>query len=116
VSAAEIDAYLAALGEPARTTLEQLRATIAEIVPNAEQCISYSMPAFKLGGKAIAGFGAFKHHLSYFPHSGTVLPQLGDEIEHYSGTKGTLQFPIDEPLPKALVVKLVDLRRREAGV
>ena len=79
MSAEEIDAYLAELDEPERGTLEALRRTILEVVPDAEQCISYGMPAFKVGGKAVAGFAAFKHHLSYFPHSGTVLPELSEE-------------------------------------
>ncbi|MEN0014501.1 MAG: DUF1801 domain-containing protein, partial [Solirubrobacteraceae bacterium] len=65
MSAAEIDAYLATLDEPKRTTLTALRDTLAELVPDAEQCISYSMPAFRLDGKVVAGFAAFKNHLSY---------------------------------------------------
>jgi hypothetical protein len=71
VSKQEIDRYLGTLDEPKRATLAQLRDTIAAIVPDAEQCISYGMPAFKLGGKTIAGFAAFKNHLSYLPHSGS---------------------------------------------
>ncbi len=110
MSAAEIDEYLAALDEPKRTTLEELRRTILEIIPEAEQCISYGMPAFKLGGKAIAGFAAFKNHLSYFPHSGSVLPELRDEVATFAGSKGTLRFAIDTPLPKALVEKLIAVR------
>lgn len=58
---AEIDAYLAALDEPRRSTLEELRASIVEVVPNAEQCLSYGAPAFKVQGKAVAGFAAFKN-------------------------------------------------------
>jgi uncharacterized protein YdhG (YjbR/CyaY superfamily) len=106
---------LAALDEPKRATLERLRMTILEIVPDAEQCISYGVPAFKLQGKAVAGFAAFKNHLSYFPHSGSVLPELSDDLDQYSTSKGTLQFPIDRPLPKALVKKLIAVRRRQLG-
>jgi uncharacterized protein YdhG (YjbR/CyaY superfamily) len=65
---------LAALDEPKRTTLTSLRDTIMAIVPDAEQCISYGLPAFRLRGKTIAGFAAFKNHLSYLPHSGSVTP------------------------------------------
>jgi uncharacterized protein YdhG (YjbR/CyaY superfamily) len=64
VPANEIDAYLDALEEPKRTTLAQVRDTIMAIVPDAEQCISYGMPAFKVQGKTIAGFAAFKNHLA----------------------------------------------------
>jgi uncharacterized protein YdhG (YjbR/CyaY superfamily) len=79
VSAQQIDEYLTTLDEPKRGTLAQLRATIAAIVPDAEQGISYGLPAFKLRGKTIAGFAAFTHHLSYLPHSGSVIGQLGKE-------------------------------------
>ncbi|HUR55398.1 MAG TPA: DUF1801 domain-containing protein, partial [Gemmataceae bacterium] len=68
-----IDEYLAALDDTKRTTLETLRRTILELVPDAEETMSYGMPAFKLDGKAVAGFAAFKRHLSYVPHSGSVL-------------------------------------------
>jgi uncharacterized protein YdhG (YjbR/CyaY superfamily) len=71
MSQQEIDDYLANLDEPKRTTLQQLRQTIQSIIPDAEQGISYGMPAFRLHGKVIAGFAAFKNHLSYLPHSGS---------------------------------------------
>ena len=108
-----IDEYLATLDEPKRATLTSLRATIMAIVPEAEQCISYGMPAFKLRGKTIAGFAAFKNHLSYLPHSGSVIPQLAEETASYASTKGSLHFPVDEPLPKALVRKLLEVRMAE---
>jgi uncharacterized protein YdhG (YjbR/CyaY superfamily) len=116
VSEREINDYLAALDEPKRGTLARLRKTILEILPDGEQCISYGIPAIKLEGRAIAGFAAFKNHLSYFPHSGSVLPELSADLDEYSATKGTLQFPIDQPLPKALVKKLIAVRRRQLGI
>jgi uncharacterized protein YdhG (YjbR/CyaY superfamily) len=108
-----IDDYLATLDEPKRTTLTSLRDTIMAIVPEAEQCISYAMPAFKLRGKTIAGFAAFKNHLSYLPHSGSVIPQLAEETAAYTSTRGSLHFPVDDPLPKALVRKLLEMRMAE---
>jgi uncharacterized protein YdhG (YjbR/CyaY superfamily) len=75
----EVDRYLAALEEPKRSTLDALRRTILDIVPEVEQCISYGVPAFRLQGKVIAGFAAFKNHLSYLPHSGSVFPELGTQ-------------------------------------
>jgi uncharacterized protein YdhG (YjbR/CyaY superfamily) len=114
VSKKEIDQYLGTLDEPKRATLARLRDTIVAIVPDAEQCISYGMPAFRLQGKTIAGFAAFKSHLSYLPHSGSVIPQLAKETEGYTQTKGSLHFPVDEPLPKELVKKLLDARIAEA--
>jgi uncharacterized protein YdhG (YjbR/CyaY superfamily) len=114
VSSKEIDQYLGTLDEPKRGTLAQLRDTIVTMVPDAEQCISYGMPAFKLQGKTIAGFAAFKSHLSYVPHSGSVIPNLAEETEGYTKTKGSLHFPVDEPLPKKLVKQLLDARMAEA--
>ena len=111
----QVDAYLATCEEPKRSTLEQLRRTILEVVPDADQTISYGMPAFKVQGKTVAGFAAFKNHLSYLPHSGSVLSALGDDLSGYTMTKGSLHFDVDTPLPKDLVAKLVDARRRELG-
>jgi len=108
-----IDEYLAGLDEPKRATLQKLRQTIHEIVPDAEECISYGMPAFRLKGKVIAGFAAFKNHLSYLPHSGSVLGELSDELAGYQMTPGSLHFPIDTPLPKALVKKMIALRLKQ---
>ena len=108
-----IDEYLAALDEPKRTTLQELRQTILGIIPDAEECISYGMPAFRVEGKVIAGFAAFKNHLSYLPHSGSVLGQLSDDLAGYQSTPGSLHFPIDQPLPKALVKKLIANRLSE---
>jgi uncharacterized protein YdhG (YjbR/CyaY superfamily) len=115
VSKEDIDAYLGTLDEPARTTLTRLRDTIAALAPEAEQCISYGMPAFRLGGDVVAGFAAFKNHLSYLPHSGSVLARLAKETEGYTKTKGSLHFPVEEPLPEALVKKLLDARIAESS-
>ena len=109
-----IDEYLAALDEPKRTTLQELRKTILGIIPNAEECISYGMPAFRLDGKVIAGLAAFKNHLAYLPHSGSVIPGLSDDLAGYESTEGSLHFPIAKPLPKALVKKLIATRLKEA--
>ena len=113
MSQQEIDGYLAALDEPKRSTLEDLRRSILEVIPEAEQGISYGMPAFKVGGKVVAGFAAFKNHLSYLPHSGSVLPELGEDVTGYESTKGSLHFAVDEPLPKDLVEKLIAVRLRQ---
>ena len=108
-----IDEYLAELDEQKRTTLQDLRKTILGIVPNAEECISYGMPAFRVDGQVVAGFAAFKNHLSYLPHSGSVLGQLSDDLAGYESTTGSLHFPIDRPLPAKLVRKLIAVRRKE---
>lgn len=113
---ADIDAYLAEVPEPKRSTLLALRASILRAAPDAVEVISYDMPGFKVGGKAVAGFAAFKGHLAYLPHSSTVFPELGDELAGYTVTKGSLHFGVDEPLPDALVARLIEVRRAEAGV
>jgi uncharacterized protein YdhG (YjbR/CyaY superfamily) len=113
VSVEEVDDYLRGVEEPKRSTLQALRRTILEIVPDAEQVISYRVPAFRLRGKTIAGFAAFKDHLSYLPFSGSVLGQLADELEGYTMTKSALHFPVDRPLPKTVVEKLIAVRLGE---
>ena len=114
MSKRDVDKYLASLGQPKRRTLEALRQMILEIVPEAEQCISYGMPAFRLQGKIIAGFAAFKNHLSYLPHSGSVISELGDKVSQYKTSSGALQFRIYRPLPKTLVRKLISVRKKQA--
>jgi uncharacterized protein YdhG (YjbR/CyaY superfamily) len=110
-----IDDYLEALDEPTRSTLRALRATLRDLLPHAEECLAYGAPAFKVDGKTIAGFAAYKHHLSYLPHSGSVLASLGDELAGYATSKGALKFAVDTPLPRSLVEKLVAARLRELG-
>ena len=115
VSAQEVDEYLGAVEEPKRGTLQALRSTILEIVPEAQQVISYRVPAFRVRGQTVAGFAAFKDHLSYLPFSGSVLEQLATELGDYTMTKSSLHFPVDRPLPPALVQKLIAVRLAEIG-
>ncbi len=114
MSAAEIDAYLEQLEEPKRSTLSRLRKDILTVIPDAEQCISYAVPGFKVRGKTIAGFAAFKNHLSYLPHSGSVFPDLADDLAGYQKSTGALRFPVDRPLPIEVVRKLIAVRLRQA--
>jgi uncharacterized protein YdhG (YjbR/CyaY superfamily) len=110
MASAEIDAYLDGLPEPKRSTLQQLRAQILEELPDAEECISYTFPAFRWHGKVVAGFAAFTNHLSYLPHSGRVLGALAPELAGYERTTGSLHFAIDKPLPRELVAALIRTR------
>jgi uncharacterized protein YdhG (YjbR/CyaY superfamily) len=113
---AQVAEYLAALEEPKRRALAELRQTILDVVPQAQECFSYGMPAYRVDGTTIAGFAAFKNHLSYLPHSGSVLDKVGDELGDYSCTKGSLHFPVDRPLPRRLVALLLRTRMAEAGL
>ena len=114
MSSQEITEYLNSLEDQKRATLQELRETIMEVIPEAEEGLSYGLPAFRLQGKVVAGFAAFKNHLSYMPHSGSVFPELKDDVASFSTSKGVLQFSIDECLPKELVQKLIDVRISQA--
>ena len=116
MSSDEVDAYLAELEEPKRSTLEALRRSIRAVVPDAEEGISYGMPAFRLRGKVVAGFAAFKHHLAYLPHSGEVLGRVDDRLTGYERTSGSLHFPVDQCLPDDLVRALVEAKLAILGL
>lgn len=115
MAATDIDDYLAGVEVPKRAVLEQLRLDILSVAPDAEQCMSYGVPAFKVDGKAVAGFAAFKDHLSYLPHSGSVIGVLEAELAAYKRSKGSLRFTIDQTIPPALVAKLIKARLAELG-
>jgi uncharacterized protein YdhG (YjbR/CyaY superfamily) len=105
-----IDAYLATVSGEKRAALEKLRRTIRAIVPRADECISYGMPAFRFEGRIVAGFAATAKGCSYFPFSGSTLGTLVAELEDYGGTKSSLHFDPAEPLPTTLVRKLIKTR------
>ena len=109
-AANEVDAYLAGVAEPARTTLHKIRATIRAAAPaEATEAISYGMPAFQYKGP-LMGFAAFAKHCSLFPMNGSLVAEFAEELKDYRTSKGTIQFPVDKPLPAALVKKLVKAR------
>lgn len=109
----DVDDYLAGVPEPQKSTLENLRAVLATLLPEAVQGITYGVPCFKVGGKAVAGFGYYKNHCTYFPMSGSVTGELADELQGYVTAKGSIRFPNDDPLPPRLVERLVEARRAE---
>ena len=105
-----VDAYIAAVPEPTRTTLLRLREIIRSAVPKeAVEVISYGIPAFKLS-KPFFGFAAFKNHLSVLPFSGSLFNSFTDELKPYTRTKSSLHLPFDKPLPATLIRKLVRTR------
>ncbi len=106
----DVDDYLAAAPEPQRSTLQALRSTLRELLPDATEAMSYGMPAFVVAGKPVAGYAWAKRHCSYHPHSGTVLAEVADLLDGYQRSTGTLRFPVDEPLPAALVARLVEVK------
>lgn len=108
-----VDAHIRKFTGAQRETLEKLVSILREVLPGAEECISYNMPCFRVDGKAVAGFDGFKNHNSYFPHSGNIVSAVGPLPGWCSVTKGGLKFPLDRCLTKALVAKLVRARLRE---
>ncbi len=109
---ATIDEYLAGLSDDKRAALEKLRNTIRRAAPKAEECISYSLPAFRLNG-LLVGFGATANHCAFYPMSGTTVEAHEKDLEGYDTSKGTIRFQPDKPLPAALVRKLVKARIAE---
>lgn len=110
-----IDDYLAGVSPSRRALLQKLRSTIRLTVPEAEECISYGMPAFRHRGRIIAGFKATSKGCSYYPFSGTTLKTLAGDLDGYSKTKSALHFGPDEPLPAFLVRKLLEARIAEGN-
>jgi uncharacterized protein YdhG (YjbR/CyaY superfamily) len=108
-----VDRYLAAVPEKARGALEKLRRTIKAAAPEATETISYRIPTFKLHGRPLVYFAAFKDHCSLFPATTKVLEAHGDELKAYFSGKGTLRFTADKPIPAALVRKIVKTRIEE---
>lgn len=112
---ADVDAYLAKVPEPARSTLQKLRALIKAAAPKeATEGIGYGIATFRYKGGLVA-YAAFKNHCSFFPMQASLIDKMKDELEGYQTSKGTLQFAQDKPLPAALVRKMVKARIEENG-
>ena len=104
-----VDEYLARVPEPARSTLMKIRATIRSAVPaEATEALSYGIPSFKYKG-TLVWYAAFAKHCSLFP-TAAVIDKFKNELKSYSISKGTIQFPVDKPLPAALVKKIMKAR------
>ena len=97
-----------------RAALQKLRSTIHGVVPNAEECISYGLAAFRLNGRPLVAFGAAKHHCALYPMSSATIKAHRDELRRYETSKGTIRFQADHALPAALVRKLVKARIAES--
>jgi uncharacterized protein YdhG (YjbR/CyaY superfamily) len=108
-----IDEYLATVSGERLDALERLRETIRSIIPEAEECISYNLPAFRIDGAVVAGFLATAKGCSYFPFSGRTLETLASHLGKYERTKSSLHFSPDKPLPVGLVRRLIKTRLAE---
>ena len=108
-----VEAYLARVPEPARTTLNKMRALIRSVVPaETTEVISYGIPTFRYK-RALVAIAAFKDHCSLFPMGSSVLDAFEEELKEFRVSKGTLHFPVDKPMPAALVKKIVKERVKE---
>ncbi len=106
----DVDEYLAGVPEPARSTLKRMRAVIRSVVPaETTEVISYGIPTFKYK-RGLVAFAAFTNHCSFFPLGSSVLDSFKKELKEFRVSKGTLHFPLDKPLPAALVKKIVKAR------
>ena len=108
-----IDEYLATAKPDQRRTLAKVRKTIHAVAPKVEECISYGIPAFRLNGRPLVFFGAWTNHCSFYPGSSTTLKNFWDDLKGFQVSKGTIRFSPDDPLPTALVKKLVKARIAE---
>ena len=106
IAAASVDEYLNVLPEKVRSTMEKIRKAIKSAAPKAEEVISYQIPTYKSNGP-VGGFAAFKNHCSFFTMSDAVMKEFQDELKAYGTSGVTIRFPLDKPLPAALVKKLV---------
>ena len=105
-----IDEYLARVSPKQRAALQKLRQTIRTVMPNAEECISYGIPAFRLNGRSVVFFGAWADHCSFYPGSSATLKKFRDDLKDFETSKGTIRFSPQKPLPSALVKRLVKAR------
>jgi uncharacterized protein YdhG (YjbR/CyaY superfamily) len=105
-----IDEYLASVNAHHCDALQKIRETIHAVAPNAEECISYGIPAFRLNGRSLVFFGAWANHCALYPGSSATLKKFRNELRNFQTSKGTLRFSPDKPLPVALVKRLVKTR------
>ena len=108
-----IDEYLAGVNGDHHDALQKLRKTIHVVAPNAEECISYGIPAFRLNGRSLVFFGAWANHCAFYPGSSATLKKFRNELRNFQTSKGTLRFSPDKPVPVALVKKLLKARIAE---
>jgi uncharacterized protein YdhG (YjbR/CyaY superfamily) len=106
-----IDEYIADFPQETQVLLMQIRETIAKVVPEAKEKISYSMPTFDLKGNLVH-FAAYKSHIGFYPTSSGIIA-FKEEISKYKNSKGAVQFPIDKLLPLDLIIKIVKFRAEE---
>ena len=110
-----IDEYLAGLSDDKKAALEKIRKTVRAVAPEAEECISYQLPAFRLKGKVLVAFGASANHCAFYPMNSSTVETFRDDLKSYDTSKGTIRFQASRPLPTVLLRKLIRSRIAEIG-
>ena len=95
---------------PHRQTMLEMRERILQIIPEAQEVVSYAMPAFRVDGEVVAGLLANKEHVGYYPFSGSILKLFPEELAKFTTTKSAIHVPVDKPLTKTLLAKLIKAR------
>lgn len=108
----DIDEYIAGFPPATQDALKVIRATILRAAPKAEEAISYAIPAYKFGGKWLIYFAGFANHVSVYP-APRAHAEFKDELARYKGGKGTVQFPLDKPIPTGLIKRIITFRIKQ---
>jgi uncharacterized protein YdhG (YjbR/CyaY superfamily) len=108
----DVDAYITSFPKETRELLEQVRAAILQAAPQAEESISYGMPAYKINGKPLVYFAAFQNHLGFYA-TPSGHSEFADELSAYKTGKGSVQFPLDSPIPLDLITRITKFRVSE---
>ena len=106
------DEYIDSFPPPTRDLLQQMRETVQQAAPDAVEVISYSMPAFKLNGKMLIWYAGYERHIGFYPGSSPIIA-FQKEISEYKNAKGSVQFPLDKPLPVGLISRMVRFKADE---
>ena len=110
-----VDEYIAAQPDAVRDVLQRVRNAICKALPGAEEAISYQMAAYKMDGEAVLYFAGWARHFSLYPASAQLVAAFGDELAPYEVSKGTLRFPLSQPVPVKLIADIAKFRAREVG-
>ena len=110
-----VDQYIASLPDHVQPVVQRVRSTIRKALPDAEEVISYQIPAMKMHGSTVIYFAGWKQHFSIYPATTQLIAAFADDLSSYTVSKGTIQFPLSQPVPVRLITKLAKFRAKEAA-
>jgi uncharacterized protein YdhG (YjbR/CyaY superfamily) len=110
-----VDQYIASLPDDVQPIMQRVRSTIRKAVPDAEEAISYQIPAVKMNGVTVLYFAGWKQHFSLYPATAELVEAFADDLARYTLSKGTIQFPLSQPVPVRLITRLTKFRAKEAA-